>query len=193
MTLPRGMSSGRGNSRLSSAIGKAPATPKTRAPLKRKQPDGGPTIDPADVSYSTLKRKPLTIHRGPRKPRPGGAKAAHDWRQACLLRNANEHDGYPVDEVTGEPLEPGWQCHHVLEVSQLNAAGFGGSEFIIWNVDNGMCVNKPTHEGHHGWSARIPATALRDWHWDFARMLDGTQGTEAFTARLVQDYPGTKT
>lgn len=213
MTLPKGMSSGRGNAHLGSAIGKAPAAPKERKPLARRPVAGGGSsaepvpyskpkawrdpmsvpertrIDPAQVSYSTLKRKAPSLKSTPKKQRPGGKQAGHDWRMACLARNAYENDGYPLDEVTGERLEHDWTCHHVIEVSHLNAAGLGGSAFIVWNVENGMCLNRRTHERHHSYAARIPYSALRDHHHDFARMLDDTQGTDAFTARLSRDYP----
>jgi hypothetical protein len=132
------------------------------------------------------KPKPKGLKQKPRKARPGGSGA---WRRACLERNAAEHDGYPVDEVTGEPLLADWQCHHVLEASHLNAAGLAGSAFLLWHPDNGMCLNRRTHERHHSATARVPASALRDHHRAFAELLDNTQGTDAFSARLARDYP----
>jgi hypothetical protein len=197
------MSSGRGRERLSKANPPRPGVveaPRERKPLAKVSATRAAVlgdepystfarIDPAEISDATFKRKPPSLKSRPKAKRPGGREAARAWREACLARNAEEHDGYPVDEVTGERLGPGWQCHHVLEVSHLNAAGLASSEFVLWHPDNGLCVNKRTHERHHLWVARIPFSALREHHLDFARMLDDTQGTDAWTARLARDYP----
>lgn len=166
--------------------GEPAAEAEPRKPLARVS--ARKVADGRAVEGSTLRRtagpKPTR-----RKQRPGGRDAGGDWRQACLLRNAHEHDGYPVDEFTGEPLRADWQCHHVLEATHLNAAGFGGSEFVLWHVDNGMCLNEDTHRRHHSYTERIWRSCIRDYTWAFARMLDDTQGTGAFTARLERDYP----
>jgi hypothetical protein len=203
VSLPAGMNSGRGRGFGQAnppRVGVVEPVERGRKPLAkvsaRRLAELGEEpystfarIDPAQVSDATLKRTPRKLKSKPKEKRPGGREAARAWREACLARNAEEHDGYPVDEVTGERLGDAWQCHHVLEVSHLNAAGLASSEFLLWHPDNGLCVNQRTHERHHSWAARIPFAALRDHHLDFARMLDDTQGTDAWTARLARDYP----
>lgn len=61
---------------------------------------------------------------------------------------------------------------------------------LLWDRRNGMAVNSYWHKRHDDasdWS--IPRSALRDWHWEFASVLDRLAGTGWATARLERDYP----
>lgn len=175
------------NDRARSALSKAcpprpdaePVAPRPRKPLNRVSPR---KIERGEASagQSTLKQS-----AGTRKKRPAGAR---EWREACLRANVEMY-GVPTCEATGQLLLSNWTCHHVIEVSSLNAMGLGGSAFVIWNESNGMCLNAKPHMDHHNWSPRITADRLRSWHWDFARLLDDTQGTEWASLQLARDYP----
>lgn len=172
--------SGRGNQYLGSAIGKKPTAPKPRKPLARR------TELRASAEPSPRRS---TLKPGRKRQRPGGPDAGGQWREQALMRVVAER-GRLVDEVTGENLSAmDAQVHHVLEASHLNAAGFGSSEFVIWHPDNALVLHRRTHERHHNYSARIPAVKLRPANYEFARMLDDTQGTDAFSMRLARDYP----
>lgn len=173
--------------------------PKQRAPLARvsrvKVADGR-----ADQDARTLRRaaRPRPSY-GAHKPQTQAEREqAGDLRVAW--RDAVVQDAGGRDQATGEGLLFDWQCHHVVEASDLwamrrrlkvNDVVIPDDQFIalLWDRRNGMALNRRTHERHHSRTAPITFDKLRPWHFEFARMLDQFGGYEWATYRLTRDYP----
>lgn len=147
--------------------------PKPRRPLERRgelarkpaKPGGG----------STLKAKPK------RRPKEGPLTPA-DWHTAVC-----EQQGWRC-AVTGQPLglTSEFDVHHVIPKSRLRARGW---HHLVWDRRNGLAVIKVVHDEHESHKTPIPREALSDCHAQFARECDALDGTEAFTERLLADYP----
>ena len=64
-------------------------------------------------------------------------RQSYKWKR---LRNRLKEERVN-DELTDEPLQPGWSLHHI----DMNENHY----FNITNEDNFMCLNRQTHEFLH--------------------------------------------
>ncbi len=191
MTLPRGMSSGRGRGALSKAnpprTGAAEPSKAARKPLERRKPLVQREAHPA--SGTTFKRKAARAGtRSGHRMTDAQRDLAAAWRHRVIMDSGGR------DAVTGDGLLHDAQVHHVIPQTVLwsmrRRLGLTADELqvLLWDPDNGMALNRRTHERHENGTEPIPRSALRDRHWGFARRLDAMAGTEWATARLER-YP----
>lgn len=161
---------------------------KARKPLERRKPLVQREARPA--SGTTFKRK--AARAGTRS----GHRRTHAERELSeAWKHAVGMDAGGRDQVTGEGLVAGWDAHHVIPQSTLWAMrrrlSLTESQLVelLWDRRNGMALNEATHDRHTSAMERVPRSALRDWHWGFARELDALAGIEWATAYLERTYP----
>lgn len=103
-----------------------------------------------------------------------------EWRTHAAIRAGWR------DEVTGEPLDHQWECHHVLPARLLRLHGLA---HLVWHPANAMALNAATHHAHESAMRRIPASALKPHHVEFARLAEAAGQGDWATAYLQRTYP----